>query len=242
MKKIIVLLVVVLTLLTFSLNGLHIVDAQFSRLIASPVDHGEYSANTILLKVTLEMYASEKQFDTLFGQGYDWYITYCIDGGEAVRIPKDNIDTGHTVKVPNVINANINLPQLTEGTHTLTVTAKEPSIISNHPDDYTMQDSVVFTIDTTPPTMTNLSIRNQTYSQNNITLSYSINESPAWVGYSLDGKANITLAGNTTLTELTKGPHSITIYANDSLGNIGSSKSVNFKVDSPSHPKTLQGR
>jgi hypothetical protein len=180
------------------------------------------------------MYTSEKQFDSLFGQGYDWYITYCVDGEEVVRIPKDNIVTGHTIKVPNVINANINLPQLTDGTHTLTVTAKEPSIISNHPDDYTMHDSVVFTIDTTPPTITNLSIRNQTYSQNNITLSYSTSESPKWIGYSLDGKTNITLAGNTTLTELTKGPHNITIYANDSLGNIGSSKSINFKVDSPS--------
>jgi hypothetical protein len=234
MRKIIVLLVVVLTLVAFSFDGSHTVNAQFNRLIASPVDHGEYGINTILLKVTLEMYTSEKQFDSLFGQGYDWYITYCVDGGEAVRIPKDNIVTGHTAKVPNVINANINLPQLADGTHTLKVTAKEPSVISNHPDDYTMQESVVFTIDTTSPTITNLSIGNQTYSQNNITLSYSTNESPSWIGYSLDGKANITLAGNTTLTELTKGPHNITIYANDSLGNIGRSESVNFKVDSPS--------
>ena len=43
------------------------------------------------------------------------------------------------------------------------------------------------------------------------------------MGYSLDGKANVTLTSETKLTGLSQGAHQIALYANDSAGNMGTS-------------------
>jgi hypothetical protein len=48
--------------------------------------------------------------------------------------------------------------------------------------------------------------------------------------YSLDGQENVTVTGNTTLTGLTEGLHNVTIYAKDTLGNIGASKAITLTV------------
>jgi hypothetical protein len=94
---------------------------------------------------------------------------------------------------------------------------------------------VYFTInDGTPPAITNLSIIDGTYKQNNLTLSFTADKPTSWIGYSLDGAENQTIAGNTTLTALANGSHSLTIYANDTAGNMGASGTVNFNVDVPS--------
>jgi hypothetical protein len=50
------------------------------------------------------------------------------------------------------------------------------------------------------------------------------------MGYSIDNKANATISGNTTLTELSSGKHSLTIYSNDTAGNMGSSETIYFTV------------
>jgi hypothetical protein len=51
------------------------------------------------------------------------------------------------------------------------------------------------------------------------------------MGYSLDNHPNITLTSEPTLSGLSQGAHNVTIYANDSLGNMGSSNTVFFSVD-----------
>ena len=50
----------------------------------------------------------------------------------------------------------------------------------------------------------------------------------SWIGYSLDDKSNVTIAGNTTLYNLTQGIHSVVVYANDTEGNMGSSNKIFF--------------
>ena len=60
------------------------------------------------------------------------------------------------------------------------------------------------------------------------------------MGYSLDGENNVTVAGNSTITELTNGLHNITVYAEDTFGNIGASETITFNVDVPEpFPTTL---
>jgi hypothetical protein len=49
-----------------------------------------------------------------------------------------------------------------------------------------------------------------------------------WVCYSLDGEKNISITGNSTITNLTNGFHGITVYANDTSGNMGTSETINF--------------
>ena len=92
-------------------------------------------------------------------------------------------------------------------------------------------------VDTTPPAITILSPENKTYTTTSIPLTFTVNETASWMGYSLDGGLNITITGNTTLTELSDGVHSLAIYANDTAGNMGASDTVYFTIVS----KTLLG-
>jgi hypothetical protein len=87
-------------------------------------------------------------------------------------------------------------------------------------------------IDTTPPTITIISPENKTYYATSIPLTFTVNEPTSWCGYSLDGKANVTLPGcaNKTITGLSNGQHNIMVYANDTSGNMGSSSKVYFKI------------
>ena len=63
-----------------------------------------------------------------------------------------------------------------------------------------------------------------------IPLTFTVNETTSWIGYSLDGQANVTITGNTNLAGLSLGPHSVVVYANDTAGNMGSSETVHFEV------------
>ncbi len=79
------------------------------------------------------------------------------------------------------------------------------------------------TSDIISPAIIITSPQNITYAADAINLNYTVNEPTLWEGYSLDGNANVTLTGNKLLTELTQGPHWLTVYANDTSGNMGSS-------------------
>jgi hypothetical protein len=61
-------------------------------------------------------------------------------------------------------------------------------------------------------------------------LNFTVDETTSWIGYSLNGQANVTVFGNTTLVGLLFGTYSVLIYANDTYGNMGSSETVYFTV------------
>jgi hypothetical protein len=84
-----------------------------------------------------------------------------------------------------------------------------------------------------PPAISNVSIKNTTYNTGDIPLNFTTDEPVNWTGYSLDGKDNVTINGNTTLTRLSNGSHNVTIYANDTFGNTGSSQTISFTVAVP---------
>jgi N-acetylneuraminic acid mutarotase len=69
-------------------------------------------------------------------------------------------------------------------------------------------------------------------SSDNVSLIFSVNQPTTWIGYSLDGQANVTVTGNITLTGLSNGLHNMTIYAKDSFGNFASENSV-FAMNVP---------
>jgi hypothetical protein len=85
--------------------------------------------------------------------------------------------------------------------------------------------------ETTPPTITIQSPENKTYTVNSsIPLTFTVYEFANWTGYCLDGQANVTITENTTLPILLDGGHHVTVYANDTFGNVGSA-TVYFTVD-----------
>jgi hypothetical protein len=81
-----------------------------------------------------------------------------------------------------------------------------------------------------------LSPQNQTYSATDISLNFTMPKSAKFVRFSLDGQANVTITGNTTLKALTYGSHNITLYIDDQLGNTSPSETIYFSVEKESEP------
>jgi hypothetical protein len=70
----------------------------------------------------------------------------------------------------------------------------------------------------------------KTYNAAEVSLNFVVNEQVSWVGYSLDGQDNVTVVGNMTLTGLQDGAHSLMVYSEDVMGDIGASSMVYFSV------------
>jgi parallel beta-helix repeat protein len=86
---------------------------------------------------------------------------------------------------------------------------------------------------TTPPKISLLSPMNQTYGEPGASLVFNVSKPFSWIGYSLDGKENVTITGNTTIADLPNGLHNVTIYAKDTFGNMGASQTISFTVSIP---------
>jgi len=97
----------------------------------------------------------------------------------------------------------------------------------------TSSSVVEFTIDTTPPSISVLTMENKTYDTSDVPLSFTVNEPVSQTSYSLDGQGNVTFAGNTILTGLSEEEHNVTVYATDNAGNIGASETITFTVAKP---------
>jgi len=123
------------------------------------------------------------------------------------------------------LGGNTTLMGLSEGLHSIVVFANDTF------GNLGASVGIEFSVDTLPPTIGVLSPENMTYQTGSIMLTFSINEPVSWMGYSLNGQANATVLGNTTLLGLPDGVHSVLVYANDTLGNMGSSNIVYFSVD-----------
>jgi len=134
------------------------------------------------------------------------------------------------------LTGNATLQGLSDGEHSIVVFANDT--VGN----MGSSDPVLFMVDTTPPLVSVFSPENKTYATRNVALTFMINESASWMGYSLDGGANVTLTQNTTLTIPTDGAHSLIVYASDAADNTGGSTVIFFMVDStpPNIVSTVQ--
>jgi len=78
-----------------------------------------------------------------------------------------------------------------------------------------------------------ISPENKTYTINNVSLTFIVSEPTSWIRYSLDGQANVTITGNTTLSGLSDSSHSLVVYAKDTGGHTGASETVCFSIEVP---------
>jgi hypothetical protein len=76
-----------------------------------------------------------------------------------------------------------------------------------------------------------LSPKDKTYTTGSVSLSFAVDEATSWIGYSLDGQMNVTIAGNTTLSGLSVGSHNLIVYARDTSGNLAASEIIYFTVE-----------
>ena len=71
----------------------------------------------------------------------------------------------------------------------------------------------------------------KTYDTSSIDLIFTVDETPSSMSYSLDGQAKRTVNGNTTISDVSSGNHSIVVYVSNYAGNTGISDVVNFTVN-----------
>jgi hypothetical protein len=106
-----------------------------------------------------------------------------------------------------------------------------------------------FSIDNPPSMVSVLSLTNAVADGDDFQLALQVvGKSLSWVGYSLDGKENVTVSpdilvqssltsqdkvwkGNLTLVGLSGGSHSLVVYAEDIAGSVGASSPVTFAVE-----------
>jgi parallel beta-helix repeat protein len=102
-------------------------------------------------------------------------------------------------------------------------------IDSQNKDQYPLMEP--FT--TTAPKISISAPVNQIFNETSVHLNFIVDKQVNWIGYSLDGKDNVTITGNTTIAGLSNGFHTLVVYANDTFGNMGASETVTFTVAVP---------
>jgi hypothetical protein len=130
-----------------------------------------------------------------------------------------------------------NLTKIPEGNHSITITASDHG---SSPDQASwwvyfvksVSSTINFTVDSTSPTISIISIKNKTYTTSDIPLHFAVNEQCSRMSYALDGLENVTVDGNLTLY-LPNGNHALTVYATDEVGNVGASETISFSVNAP---------
>ena len=192
-----------------------------------------YSSNSLMLSATIYRLFKPDEYDTR--------IMYSLNGETNVTVPSTETFLDRTTPESiwsalmscTIISGTTSLQNLSEGYHSLTVIGlfeRARGISTKYPAVMHDTETVYFTIDNgITPSLTNLQIENTTYSQNSLQLNFTVDEKVGWMGYSLDGEANVTFTGNMTLNELAYGSHGLVVYANDTVGNMGTTN-LNFTI------------
>ena len=211
----------------------------------SSFENGTFlGTRNISMNVTVSIGESKTATSRLIKEVYydsDWETNSTI-----LKAPKYSTDLDYYDQLGFIhhvndssLQFNVAIVNISDGEHTVTFYATE---VGAYPlmEAFTIVNSASlhFTIDTIAPAISDLSVENATYKTSDIPLSFNVNENVTQTSYCLDNQGNVTFIGNTTLTGLTEGMHSLVVYAKDTAGNIGASETIDFSVDVP-FPTTI---
>ena len=166
-------------------------------------------------------------FSTQLFSKVHFSATYSLDGTPNIIVPL--VSSPSLIWNKNRVIGSVRLPELSDGSHTLSVYVEARVETGT---SYWDSETVYFTVETTPPKIKVLSPITQTYTETNVSFMFTLDKAN-WTGCSLDGEENITISGNFTLIGLPNGMHNLTVYANDTYGNMGASETVSFTVAVP---------
>jgi hypothetical protein len=165
------------------------------------------------------------------------HVSYNLD--EIIyNVPMPVADTSDS---NSSLSFSANLTGLSQGPHSLSVTASGSCVFyqlglfptSEYANPVSgVSDTVEFTVDV-PPNVAVLSLKDESFNRTDIPLDFTTDQTVSWVGYSLDGNTNVTIAGNATVVRLTEGSHTLRVYARVSTGSEGASDLVSFIVILP---------
>jgi hypothetical protein len=201
--------------------------------ILSPTDSTTYYSRTIELNFSvsgptgpLVTYPYVVEIHYVASWTGAW--VYVVNNGPYMaRFRPDAIFTGFPT-----FSGSLTLTDVPDGRHSVTVYANYYSFYhypqqNEYASFYMTSSSMVsFTVDTTPPQISVLAPKNQTYHSADIPLDFIVDKPVSWLGYSLDGAATVTVPANTTLTGLAEGSHTLTVYA----GNTAKSETTTFTI------------
>jgi hypothetical protein len=166
--------------------------------------------------------------------GNVWFsMNYSLDGKENETVPLKKHYFGSIIQghpEDNYWDASVELPILSNGSHYLTVFLEviwdtDYFSANRKVDNQTVYFTVVSPIQ--------LLMKNQTYNSTEIPLNFYMNDKVSQITYNLDNQANVTISGNTTLTSLTEGSHSISLYASDADGHWVNFDTATFTIIKP---------
>jgi hypothetical protein len=179
---------------------------------------------------------------TLVYEGQDYDVGCSVDGGaiQRIQVSKISEEPAPYLFMPPYVRVTcrgtIFLRDLSEGIHTIIVYGGYYFGGINQRFEVFKRASTNFTIDTVAPNILLLSPETKVYNMSNLSLNFTVNEPVSQFTYSLDGQKNVTISGNTTLTDLPYGEHNVTVYATDKVGNNGASKTISFTIPEPPEP------
>lgn len=162
---------------------------------------------------------------------FQWYYTY-LD-------PNVSPEQWKKVAVPSATNATFQFVASKAGRYGISISWTDASGYEGYETFQPM--GVVVTVESLTPSLniTLLDEKNQTYTQNSVPLNFTLSQPAQWIAYSLDGQVNKTINGNTTLTDLTYGAHTLTLYAKDTDGNPATPQTITFNIQTePPIPDT----
>jgi hypothetical protein len=195
----------------------------FSTQILSPTN-STYDTERIVLETVT---------NGLTGANVHYSVNYSLDGKENVTVPF-TVES-HQGSFQITMTGCSTLPLLPDGSHHVTV-CQEVEADSSPPMAYSERYTIDFTVDDqSSPSILSLSIGNKTYTQDTLQLNFTLDSPTCWIGYSLDKQSNVTVVGNTTLTNLPAGSHDIQIFANDTVGNMANTNITYFTISQPSN-------
>jgi hypothetical protein len=165
-------------------------------------------------------------------------LFYSIDDELAKLLT--TVSAGYTTPIPYRYGTEIDISSLSNGSHKIKVIAEFAVDVSHvyvTSYNYSSSPASFSAFRDQPPSISIMTPENKTYELQNIPLNFTLSEQVSKIAFSLDGQDNITISGNTTLTDLSGGFHNITVYAWDNAGNIGFSKTVVFTIVEKPEPE-----
>ena len=188
---------------------------------------------------TLESYT----FDASYGEGSSINISVrCWGTAYAnLTLPTDEVDGSLDMSLGG------SSKKLTKVKISIKEFVRNPATCGDYKFDLTVNgDTASDTVRITEIEAINVISPDRTYASVCVRLNFTVEPEGgalAWIGYSLDGGANVTIAGNTTVQNvgsLVGTPpydHNIVVYANDTCGNMVASNTVFFTI----HPGDITG-
>ena len=177
--------------------------------ITAPINR-TYNTNMVQLNITAINSA---------GSINPWKIMYSVDGGPLVVVYSGKGNLTVEIIPTRKPSVWVNLP---DGSHTIVAKAYNGMryVCTN----------VSLTIDTVPPYLSIVMPENKTYNTSEVPLDFTMAELSE-INYNIDGQANVSIAGNTTLNGIIDGAHNLVLFGTSPDGIAFASEPVFFGVN-----------